>query len=216
MDANVTIQGFKRQIDFEPLYMEPNATAGYQNVALTSREGNQCRINSLIFASLSKMAYQMMENADQLAGEDFYIKTEFSDSELLKICKFATTGRIDGFKSEKELLQDDVTVVMFQSFGVDLSNLSFTLQYCSSVPGKIYANEDKIIINNMEVPSEWKEVVKDSSLKEEGDSNTELEVGPIPSNDQEVLEDNFDLLDDEPDFANEDVPETFEQNTNLL
>ena len=122
-------------------------------------------------------------------------------------------SHLEGYKSEKDLLQDDVTVVMFQSFGVDLSNLSFTLQCCSSVPGKIYANEDKIIINNMEVPSEWKEVVKDSSFKEEGDSNAELAVGQTPRNDQEILEYNFDLLDDEPDFANEDVPETFEQNT---
>ena len=73
--------------------------------------------------SLSKMCYLALKESEE---EGLYlIQTELSTPDLFKICTFATTGQIYGFKDACDLLQDQILIQLFLNFGIDLSKIGF-------------------------------------------------------------------------------------------
>ena len=114
-------------IRFKPHFLEAEALVGYEDIKLISTNKSVFNMNPLIFASISNLCYRILEESESDNGS-FVIHTELSDLELYKICKFGTTGKIYCYKSVDELLEDGLTVRLFQSMGVNLCDLRFTAE----------------------------------------------------------------------------------------
>lgn len=119
---DLTMLRYRGYIHFQPHFINPSASKGFENVTLESKEHEKFHMNALTFASTSQFCYEVLKASEE-TDSNFYIKTEFSSLELYKICAFITTGQIFGYQAKDELLRDMNTVNLFHSIGVNLINL---------------------------------------------------------------------------------------------
>jgi len=117
---------YKYKLNFKPHFIEPEAQKGYEDVTLLALDGNnKYTLNVCVFASLSRMCREMVDEA-VMAESELRIHTELSHLELYKIINFAKTGKLYGYQTKDEVVQDQNMISIFKDFGVDLSRLEFT------------------------------------------------------------------------------------------
>ena len=104
-------------VDVYPKYMHQSAWKGYENVRLVPKEGNLLAINACVLASASQMCREMLKQSweSNLEGE-MNILTQLTESDLIKVYTFVTSGIIDCHVSIEEALKDESTVSAFSTW----------------------------------------------------------------------------------------------------
>merc|ERR1712029_1068922 len=93
---------------------------------MVSSEGQQITLNACAFAAVNSWCYALLKSAPS-DSEDFHVVTELTQKELIAFKTFATTGKVIGFQTNKELLSDKVTMESLTlgagTLGLSIENL---------------------------------------------------------------------------------------------
>jgi len=81
-----------------PWFLETSSFEGHENVSLISLDGYQVKINACVFASVNPWCYEILKNAPS-EQDDIYLITEWPITDLVKFKSLATTGCVDGWKT---------------------------------------------------------------------------------------------------------------------
>ena len=150
-------------------------TKGFEDVKLLSLEGEQLSINSCVFASISHVCFEIVDQVynDPFAGEDFYISTNFSSDLLKTFISFANHGTIADSQATSmgEILNNLKLKSVFEAFGIVLSSLNFNTEESDVKPYDLYACLDDELPDWMKTEPEF--------LKEEALSDEDSEDEPL-------------------------------------
>ena len=137
----------------------------FEDVKLISSDKKCLSINSCVFAALSPICQEMVNEVylDPYSGQEYYISTGFSTNKLQTLVLFAKTGTIiHSANTTAKLFNDQNTCQVFQAFGIELSSLSFTIN-------KLHSNEEVSAVTVNELHSQRS--IKEESIVLKPDEN---------------------------------------------